>query len=139
MNGFVGHWRAFSKACSRPHRSPISLLRAPKGGLEHDVAQRPEGDVLSDKHFPETRHAPSPSQARATEETRTPTSSSSFSSRVSAAGGNWLSFITNYPGFPAITVHRILGRDDLLVTEAAFDYSKDGSAPYRVCDVQECP
>src|ERR687895_2970499 len=51
---------------------------------------------------------------------------------------NWLSFVTNYPGFPAITVHRIIGRDDLWVNEAAFDYSKDGSAPYRVCEVQEC-
>jgi limonene-1,2-epoxide hydrolase len=52
--------------------------------------------------------------------------------------GNWLSFVTNYPGFPAIKVRRIIGRDDLWVTEAAFDYSKDGSAPYQVCEIQEC-
>jgi limonene-1,2-epoxide hydrolase len=51
---------------------------------------------------------------------------------------NWLSLVTSYPGFPAITVRRIIGRDDLWVTEAAFDYSKDGSAPYQVCQVQEC-
>jgi hypothetical protein len=51
---------------------------------------------------------------------------------------NWLSFVTNYPGFPAITVRRIVGRDDLWVTEAAFDYSRDGSTPYQVCEVQEC-
>jgi limonene-1,2-epoxide hydrolase len=51
---------------------------------------------------------------------------------------NWESLVTTYPGFPAITVSRIIGRDDLWVTEAAFDYSKDGSPPYQVCEVQEC-
>jgi hypothetical protein len=51
---------------------------------------------------------------------------------------NWLSLVTRYPGFPAITVRRIIGRDDLWITEAAFDYSRDGSVPYQVCQVQEC-
>lgn len=51
---------------------------------------------------------------------------------------NWLSLVTNYPGFPAITVRRIVGRGDLWVTEAEFDYSRDGSKPYQVCLVQEC-
>jgi len=51
---------------------------------------------------------------------------------------NWRSLVTNYPGFPAIEVRRIVGRDDLWITEATFDYSRDGSAPYQVCQVQEC-
>jgi limonene-1,2-epoxide hydrolase len=51
---------------------------------------------------------------------------------------NWLSLVTSYPGFPAITVRRIIGRDDLWITEAAFDYAKDGSPPWQVCEVQEC-
>jgi hypothetical protein len=51
---------------------------------------------------------------------------------------NWLSLVTSYPGFPAITVRRIIGRDDLWITEAEFDYSRDGSDPYQICEVQEC-
>jgi limonene-1,2-epoxide hydrolase len=51
---------------------------------------------------------------------------------------NWLSLVAKYPGFPAIRVRRIIGRDDLWVTEAEFDYSRDGSTPWQVCEVQEC-
>ena len=51
---------------------------------------------------------------------------------------NWLSLVSSYPGFPGIRVRRIIGRDDLWVTEAEFDYSRDGSAPWQVCEVQEC-
>lgn len=51
---------------------------------------------------------------------------------------NWLSLVRNYPGFPAVAVRRHIGREDLWVTEAAFDYARDGSPPYQVCEVQEC-
>jgi ketosteroid isomerase-like protein len=50
---------------------------------------------------------------------------------------NWLSLVRNYPGFPAITVRQHIGRDDLWVTHAAFDYARDGSPPYQVCEVQQ--
>jgi len=51
---------------------------------------------------------------------------------------DWLALLTNNPAFPAITVKRHSGRDDLWVTEAAFDYTRDGSAPWQICEVQEC-
>jgi hypothetical protein len=51
---------------------------------------------------------------------------------------NWLGLLSSNPTFPAIMVNRHLGRDDLWVTEAAFDYARDGSAPWQACEVQEC-
>ena len=51
---------------------------------------------------------------------------------------NWSSLVTNFPGFPAIEVGRIIGSEDLWVTEADFDYAKDGTVPWRVCYVQRC-
>jgi ketosteroid isomerase-like protein len=50
---------------------------------------------------------------------------------------NQLAVISSYPGFPAITVRHHIGRDDLWVTHAAFDYARDGGPPYQVCQVQE--
>jgi limonene-1,2-epoxide hydrolase len=50
---------------------------------------------------------------------------------------NWLELVRNYPGFPAVTIKGISGRDDLWVAEAAFDYAKDGSPPWQVCEVME--
>ena len=51
---------------------------------------------------------------------------------------NWLSMVRAYPGFPSIEQKRTIGRADLWVTEAAFDYARDGSPPWQVCAVQEC-
>jgi hypothetical protein len=50
---------------------------------------------------------------------------------------NWLGLVKSYPGFPAVSVHRHIGREDLWVTEAAFDYARDGSPPWQVCQVLE--
>ena len=50
---------------------------------------------------------------------------------------NYLGLLTSHPTFPAITVRRHAGRDDLWVTLAAFDYAGDGSPPWQTCEVQE--
>jgi SnoaL-like protein len=51
---------------------------------------------------------------------------------------NWLGLLRSNPTFPAITVRRHLGHNELWVTEAAFDYARDGSLPWQACEVQEC-
>jgi hypothetical protein len=51
---------------------------------------------------------------------------------------NWLSMATHHPSFPSSRHVRTIGRDDLWVTHAAFEYAPDGSAHYEVCSVQEC-
>lgn len=51
---------------------------------------------------------------------------------------NWLGLLQSNPTLPAITIKRHLGRDDVWVTEAAFDYARDGSTPWQICEVQEC-
>jgi limonene-1,2-epoxide hydrolase len=51
---------------------------------------------------------------------------------------NWLGLLSSNPAFPAIRVRRHLGRGDVWVTEAAFDYARDGSPPWQICEVQEC-
>lgn len=50
---------------------------------------------------------------------------------------NFLQVLRNFPSFPSIRVHRHLGGGSLWITEAAFDYSKDGSQPWEICEVQE--
>ncbi|MDP8957206.1 MAG: nuclear transport factor 2 family protein [Actinomycetota bacterium] len=50
---------------------------------------------------------------------------------------NFLQVLKYFPSFPAIRVHRHVGCGDVWITEAAFDYSKDGSQPWEICDVQE--
>ncbi len=50
---------------------------------------------------------------------------------------NFLQVLRNFPSFPSIRVHRHLGSGNLWITEAAFDYSKDGSQPWEICEVQE--
>ena len=48
---------------------------------------------------------------------------------------NFLQVLRNFPSFPSIRVHRHLGAGNLWMTEAAFDYSKDGSQPPRTGDL----
>ncbi len=50
---------------------------------------------------------------------------------------NYLRLLTGHPTFPSIKVRRHVGRDDLWVTLAAFDYAGDGSPPWQSCEVQE--
>jgi limonene-1,2-epoxide hydrolase len=50
---------------------------------------------------------------------------------------NRLGLLRAHAGFPAISVVRTVGRSDLWVTEAEFDYARDGSPPWQVCEVQE--
>lgn len=50
---------------------------------------------------------------------------------------NYLQVIRNHPTFPAITVRRHVGKDDLWVTEAGLDYTRDGSPPWETCEVAE--
>jgi len=54
-----------------------------------------------------------------------------------AGKDNYLALISNHPTFPGIEVRRHIGRDDLWVTEARFDYAKDGSPTWEVCEIQE--
>jgi limonene-1,2-epoxide hydrolase len=54
-----------------------------------------------------------------------------------AGKDNFFGLVTGHPTFPAIKVRRHVGRDDLWVTLAAFDYAGDGSPPWQVCEVQE--
>lgn len=49
----------------------------------------------------------------------------------------FLGLLKAFPGFPRVQVRRHGGDGDLWVTEAAFDYARDGSAPWQVCEVQE--
>jgi limonene-1,2-epoxide hydrolase len=42
-----------------------------------------------------------------------------------------------FPGFPRVKVRRHRGSEDLWVTEATFDYARDGSASWEVCEVQD--
>ncbi|CAN5366175.1 hypothetical protein BH20ACT24_BH20ACT24_13580 [soil metagenome] len=42
-----------------------------------------------------------------------------------------------FPGFPRVKVRRHRGTGDFWVTEAAFDYARDASTPWEVCEVQE--
>jgi limonene-1,2-epoxide hydrolase len=51
---------------------------------------------------------------------------------------NWMGLVSNYPGFPAVRVLRHLGSGEVWVTQAEFDYARDGSAPWQICQVQEC-
>jgi hypothetical protein len=50
---------------------------------------------------------------------------------------NFLQLLRNNPAFPAIKVRRHLGHDDLWVTQADFDYARDGSPHWQICEVQE--
>ena len=49
----------------------------------------------------------------------------------------FLGLLKAFPGFPRVQVRRHGGCGDHWVTEAAFDYARDGSAPWQVCEVQE--
>jgi limonene-1,2-epoxide hydrolase len=49
----------------------------------------------------------------------------------------FLGLLRSFPGFPRVTVRRHRGTGGLWVTEAAFDYARDGSPPWQVCEVQE--
>jgi limonene-1,2-epoxide hydrolase len=49
----------------------------------------------------------------------------------------FLGLLKSFPGFPRVNVRRHQGTGDLWVTEAAFDYARDGSTPWQVCEVQE--
>jgi limonene-1,2-epoxide hydrolase len=50
---------------------------------------------------------------------------------------NFVGLLKAFPGFPDVKVRRHRGGGDLWVTEAVFDYAKDGSTPWEVCEVQE--
>jgi ketosteroid isomerase-like protein len=50
---------------------------------------------------------------------------------------NFLAFLRANPAFPAIKVRRHLGRQDVWVTQADFDYARDGSPHWQICEVQE--
>jgi len=47
----------------------------------------------------------------------------------------WARVVDGHPTYPAVSVRRIVGVDDLWVCEADFDY-RDG-APWRICAVME--
>ncbi len=49
----------------------------------------------------------------------------------------FLAMARSFPGFPAVEVRRHIGSGDVWVTEASFDYARDGSKPWEVCEVQE--
>lgn len=49
----------------------------------------------------------------------------------------FLGLLKSFPGFPGVKVRRHQGTGGLWVTEAAFDYARDGSTPWQVCEVQE--
>ena len=50
---------------------------------------------------------------------------------------NFLGLLRAFAGFPWVKVRRHLGAGDLWITHAAFDYARDGSPPWQVCEVQE--
>ncbi len=50
---------------------------------------------------------------------------------------NFLQFLRHFTGFPAIKVRRHIGCGDVWITEAAFDYAKDGTQPWEICQVLE--
>lgn len=50
---------------------------------------------------------------------------------------NFLGLLKAFPGFPRVKACRHRGGGGLWVTEAAFDYARDGSPPWQVCELQE--
>ena len=49
----------------------------------------------------------------------------------------FLGMLKAFPGFPDIRVRTHLGRDDLWVTHAEFDYALEGPTWWQNCEVQE--
>jgi limonene-1,2-epoxide hydrolase len=49
---------------------------------------------------------------------------------------NFVGLLKAFPGFPRVKVRRHQGAGDLWITEATFDYARDGSTPWQVCEVQ---
>jgi limonene-1,2-epoxide hydrolase len=50
---------------------------------------------------------------------------------------NFLGMLKAFPGFPDVEVRSHIGRGDLWVTHAVFDYAHDGTSLWENCEVQE--